>query len=33
MIFALFCDRGDALLLEEYSYPVVTGGLVLSAHM
>lgn len=26
MIFALFMDRGDSLLLEEYSYPVVTGG-------
>jgi hypothetical protein len=27
MIVALFMDRGDSLLLEEYSYPVVTGGL------
>ncbi|PSC74701.1 Adenosine deaminase [Micractinium conductrix] len=27
MIFALFMDRGDSLLLEEYSYPVVTGSL------
>lgn len=26
MVFALFCDRGDAILLEEYSYPVVTGA-------
>jgi hypothetical protein len=26
MLFALFMDRGDSLLLEEYSYPVVTGA-------
>lgn len=25
MIFALLMDRGDSLLLEEYTYPVVTG--------
>ena len=28
MIMALFMDRGDSLLLEEYSYPVMTGGWV-----
>ncbi len=27
MLFALFMDRGDSLLLEEYSYPVVTESL------
>ena len=27
MIFAVFMDRGDSLLLEEYAYPVVTGKL------
>lgn len=26
MIMALFMDRGDSLLMEEYSYPVVTGA-------
>lgn len=25
MIFAVFMDRGDSLLLEEYAYPVITG--------
>jgi kynurenine/2-aminoadipate aminotransferase len=27
MIFAVFMDRGDSLLLEEYAYPVVTESL------
>lgn len=26
MIFAVFMDRGDSLLVEEYAYPVVTGA-------
>jgi hypothetical protein len=32
MIMALFMDRGDSLLMEEYSYPVVTGARI-SRHL